>query len=336
MNLASIKAIARVAKQTIVKHSPEILMVAGGVTFVATVVVACKETIKEQDLLEEHEYALDTVEQFYELEELDKKAYKKSKIKVYQHTSIETAKNYAPAMILGATSLACFFGAFGIMRKRYATLVVAYSALEESFRKYRERVIEDKGREADIYYMTGAKPKEITQKGEDGKKEKKKTLTFPDGRIASPYAFKFGKYNEDGSLNNQWSDEQTSNVSYILGQQDWLNTQLYTRCVFDSRHHVKIRGSVMLNEVRELLGEISTPAGSVVGWRFSNGEPGCNGFIDFQIVDAMEPDPKDPGKMIPCVFIDPNCDGLIYDLLGKEEKVPFEPHFNPWGEDVRI
>ena len=335
MNLAGIKAFARVAKQTIVKHSPEILMAVGGVTFVATVVVAAKETIDEQEILAEHELALDTVEEFNELGQLDKKAYKKSRLKVYKYTVVETTKNYAPAVILGATSLACFFGAFGIMRKRYATLVMAYSALEESFRKYRERVIADKGRDADIYYLTGSKPKEITQKNEDGTKEKKKLLVLPDGTVASPYAFKFSKYNEDGSLNNQWSNEQSINMSYVLGQQDWLNMQLYTRCVFDSKHRVKIRGSVMLNEVRELLGEISTPAGSVAGWRFSNGEPGCNGFIDLQIVDAIEPDPI-TGEEIPCLFIDPNCDGMIYDLLGKEEKKPFEPHFNPWGEDTRI
>ena len=336
MNLAGIKAFARVAKQTIVKHSPEILMAVGGVTFVATVVVACKETVKETDILEEHDFVMADLESDHEDNQLlDDKAYKKSKINAYKHITIQTVKNYTPAVILGGTSLACFFGAFGIMRKRYATLVMAYTALEESFRKYRERVIADKGIDADIYYLTGSKPKEITVKDKNGEKKKVKSLLLPDGTVASPYAFKFGKYNEDGSRNNQWSSEQQTNLSYILGQQDWLNNQLYMRNVFDSNHRVKIRGSVMLNEVRDLLGEVSTPTGSVVGWRYSNGEPGCNGFIDFQLVEAMEPDPE-TGEDIPCVFINPNVDGMIYDLLGKEEKKPFEPNFSVWGEDTRI
>ena len=253
MNLATVKSFARIAKQTIVKHSPEILMVLGGTTFVATVVLASKETLKEEDILIDHNIELDDVEVLYECEELDDKAYKKSKFNVYKHTTLQTVKNYAPSVIVGSVSLACFFGAFGIMRKRYATLVMAYGALEESFRKYRERVIEARGADEDIYYLTGAKPKEITVKNEDGTKEKKKVLTLADGTtITSPYAFKFSKYNEDGSRNNQWSDDITMCMSYILGQQDWLNTQLYCRCIFDDKHRVKIRGSVMLNEVRGL------------------------------------------------------------------------------------
>ena len=336
MNLAGIKAFARVAKQTIVKHSPEILMVVGGVTFVTTVVVASKETINETDILAEHDLALDEIEFDKDEELIDLKAYKKSRFNVYKHTAIQTTKNYTPAIILGTTSLACFFGAFGIMRKRYATLVLAYSALEESFRNYRQRVIEARGADEDLYYLTGAKPKEITVKDDEGNKTKVKTLTLPDGTIASPYAFKFSKYNEDGSRNNQWSSDMQSNLSYVLGQQDWLNNQLYCRNVFDSKHRVKIRGSIMLNEVRELLGEVPTPTGSVVGWRFSNGEPGCNGYIEFRVMEASEKDPDDPSKDIPCLFINPNCDGMIYDLLGIEEKKPFEPEYTAWGEDVRI
>ena len=338
MNLSNIKALARIAKQTIVKHAPEILMVTGGVTFVATVVVACKETIKEEDILVEHDFVLADLESEHEDNQLfDDDAYKKSKFNAYKKVTIETVKNYAPAAVLGTVSLTCFFGAFGIMRKRYATLALAYGALEESFRKYRERVIEARGVEEDIYYLTGSKTKSITVKDEEGKKEKKNQLILPDGQVvASPYAFKFSKYNEDGSRNKQWSDNNQINLSYVLGQQDWLNNQLYFRNVFDDSHNVKIRGSVMLNEVRELLGEISTPTGSIVGWRFSNGEPGCNGFIDFRIVEGVEQDPDDPSRDIPFLLINPNVDGMIYDLLGSEEKKPFEPSVSPWGEDYHI
>lgn len=336
MNLANIKAFARVAKQTIVKHSPEILMVTGGITFVTTVVLACKETVKEEEILIDHQFALDDLNVMHEEKELDDKAYKKSKFNAYKYVAVQTTKNYAPAIIVGGISLSCFFGAFGIMRKRYATLALAYGALEESFRKYRQRVIESRGADEDLYYLTGAKPKEITVKNEDGTKEKKKQIVLADGQIASPYAFKFSKYNEDGSRNNQWSPEPQSNLSYILGQQDWLNHQLYCRCVFDDDHRVKIRGSVMLNEVRDLLGEVSIPAGSIVGWRFGNGEPGANGFIDFRITEATEPDPDDPSVQIPVVIINPNCDGMIYDLLGEVEKKPFEVTFNEYGEDTRV
>ena len=339
MSLSNIKAFVKIAKHTIVKHSPEILMGVGAVSFVATIVAASKETIKEQDILEDHQEALDYIEDAYtdpsndEEFALDEKAYKKSRREVYFVTTKSTIINYIPATALGIVSLASFFGAFGIMSKRYATLVVTYTALEESFRKYRERVIADKGTEADLYYLTGAKPKEITIKDEKGNKTKEKRIVLPDGALASPYAFKFSKYKENGERNWQWSEDSLMNRSYVLGQMDYANDQLYTRTVFNKNHDVKIRGWWFLNETRENLGEDANTAGAVVGNRLSNGEPGCNGYIDYGIVEATEIDPED-GKEIPCIIINPNVDGLIYDLVGKAEETPFSLKYDAWGEAI--
>ena len=218
------------------------------------------------------------------------------------------------------------------MKKRYTTLAIAYSALSESFKLYRQRVIEDKGEDADLYYLTGNKPKEVTVKDGNGEKVKVKTLTLPDGSVASPYAFKFSKYKENGELNHQWQNDPNLNRMYILGQQDYLNDQLYMRCLFDSKHRVLSRGCVFLNEARDYLGEDATTTGSVTGWRFSNGEPGCNGYIDFHLVESTEIDPE-TGKEIPCTFINPNVDGLIFDLVGQKEKVPFEPVYGIYGSE---
>ena len=340
LSFNQIKAVGRAAKSTVVKYSPEILMALGAASFVGTVIAVAKGTVKEQDVIEEHQDELEYIETCYDMNELDEKAYRKSRMDVYKNTALQTTKNYIPAVILGTSSLACFFGAFGMMKKRYTTLVIAYTAMEESFRKYRERVIADKGAEADLYYLTGSKPKEITVKDEEGNKTKKKQMILPDGTIASPYAFKFGKYKENGERNLQWSPDQMQNLAYVLGQEDYLNDQLYSRNVFDSKHRVLIRGAVMLNEIRDLLGEDPSTTGSICGNRFSNGEPGCSGHINFNVMEAMEhdPDSSDPNDMIPCLFLNPNCDGLIYDLLGKREVKPFEPtcEFNEWGEIVDV
>lgn len=333
MRFGNIKALANVAKHTIVKHAPEILMGVGAVSFVATIVTASKETINEQEILETHKDALESAKDFYEIGQLDDKAYKSSRIKAYKYTTIETVKNYAPTMAFGATSLACFFGAYGIMRKRYATLVVAYTALEESFRAYRQRVIEDKGADADLYYLTGSKVKEITVKDDDGNKTKVKQFILPDGTIASPYCFKFGKYKENGELNQQWLKEPLLNRSYVYGQIDYINKQLlYDRTVFTDDYKILVRGWVFLNEFRGLLGEDGNTAGAVVGNLLGNGEPGCNGYLNPTITEATEIDPE-TGEEISCMFIDPNVDGLIYDIIGKKEKVPFELKNKPWAED---
>ena len=333
MNWKSIKAAVNVAKHTIVKHSPEILMGLGAASFVTTIILASKESIKEQDILIDHEAELDAIEEMLELGDLDVKAYKKSRRNVYINTAITTTKNYIPAVAFTAVSLSCFFGAYGIMRKRYTTLVVAYTALEESFRKYRERVVADKGADADLYYLTGAKPKEITVKDEEGNKSKQKQLILPDGTIASPYAFKFSKYKENGERNLQWSESNIINLAYVEGQMDWANDQLWQRTVFDDDHMVVTRGWWFLNETRELLGESATPTGAVVGNLIGNGEPGANGYVEWNIIEATEVifDPEEGKEVeLPCLFLNPNCDGMIYDLVGKKEKpfqLSYDPHF---------
>lgn len=336
MNLANLKAIGHMVKVSAIKHSPEILLGTGTIAFVATVVTASKATIKAQDIFEDHKKKLDDINEVidYCKQHPDDVDYSESdakndKVIAYVQTGIALTKDYAPAVGLAAISLTCFFAAFGIMRKRYVTLAAAYSALEKSFATYRQRVIADKGEDADTYYMTGVKPKEVTNKET---KKKVKTLVLPDGsELASPYAFKFSKYKENGELNHQWQDDPNLNRMYVLGQQDWLNDQLYMRCVFNTNHDVVKRGCVFLNEARDILGEDATTSGAVTGWRYSNGEEGCNGYIDFNLIEATEIDPE-TDREIPCLIINPNVDGLIYDLVEKFENVPFTPSYAIEGE----
>lgn len=328
LSMANLKSMARVAKAGIVKHSPEILMGVGAVSFVGTVIVASRATIKAQDILYDHHEKLDDIKQAESMEIYTEEDAKKDKITLYTQTTIAMVKDYAPAAGLGVLSLASFFAAFGIIKKRYTTLAIAYNALSESFALYRKRVIEDKGEEADLYYLTGQKIKEVTVKDEEGKKKKVKVLELPDGtELASPYAFKFGKYRENGEKNKQWSNDPNYLRMYVLGQQDWLNDQLYMNCIFDDDHRVIKRGCVFLNEARVVLGEDPTTSGAVTGWRYSNGEEGCNGYIDFHMIEATEIDPAD-GKEIPCIIINPNVDGLIYDLVEQFEEIPFEPTYD--------
>ena len=96
MKWSNVKALAKVAKTQIVKHSPEILMGLGAASFVTTIIFAAKETVKEQEVLEEHNEEMEYLEDCYNCGELDDKAYKKSKMNTYKHTLIVTSKNYPP------------------------------------------------------------------------------------------------------------------------------------------------------------------------------------------------------------------------------------------------
>ena len=316
-------------------HAPELLLVGGTVGFVATVVTASRATIKAEEILkEDKDKARDykTTRAISSDERYSEDDLKKDLITLHTQTSLKVAKNYILPAGLAAASLTCFFASYGIMKKRYAALSVAYAALGESFNLYRQRVIEDKGKDADAYYMTGVKPKEITQTNpETGEKEKVKVIKDADGQVivASPYMIKFGKYKENGERNNQWSDNAHLDRCYILGQLDYLDNCLWTRSIRDGNGYILKRGSVMLNELRELLGEDVNKIGAVTGWRYSNGEKGCNGYIDRNcIIEGVEIDP-DTNREIPCFYIDPNVDGLIYDLLDKWEEEPWLPTLTP-------
>lgn len=330
----NVKALARTAGLWTKNHAPELLLTGGTVSFVATIVTASRATIKAQEILEEHQEAMRDIkiaqatanEEVYSEQDI-----RKDTIVVYSKTSIALAKKYALPLGCAALSLTCFFASYGIMKKRYVALGAAYTALNESFNLYRQRVIEDKGKEADMYYLTGVKASQITEKDpETGEKIKKTVIKDLNGNeiIASPYMFKFSKYKENGERNNQWGTSDALNRAFILGQVDYLNDSLYLRSEKNRKGEVTRRGSVFLNELREYLGEDPTTAGSVVGWRFSNGEPGCNGFIDVNMVEGREIDPE-TGDELTCYYLNPNVDGLIYDLVEKREENPFVPLFGP-------
>lgn len=58
-------------------------------------------------------------------------------------------KDYIPTAAAGIGTLACFFGANALNRKQQASLISAYAALENTFRKYRAKVDDIFGKGAD-------------------------------------------------------------------------------------------------------------------------------------------------------------------------------------------
>lgn len=325
--LKTVKTTAKVAVGWTKHHAPQLLMAGGVLAGGAALYTTGRAAVKTQDILVDHKVDLNhakTIE--------DKKLVRKT----YAATSLRVAKEFAPAAGFAALSTTCFFAAYGILQKRYTVLSAAYVALDNSFKLYRQRVIEDKGVEADQYYLTGIKPKTVTTKDpETGEKVKSQVTDFGNGVvIANPYAFKFGKRRDDGELNPYWQKNLTLDRSFLLGQIDYFNDQLYLRSIKDNEGRIIKRGAVMLNEFRDACGQTQTTTASVVGNRFGNGEPGCNGFISEDcLIEGTEIDP-DTGEEIPCIYVNPNVDGMIYDLLDKFEDEPFYPNYDiTHGED---
>lgn len=113
------------------KHSSTILTVIGTGGVVATSVLAVKATPKALILLEEA------------------KNEKGDELTVIE--AVKAAwKPYIPAVIVGASTIACIMGINCLSVRNQASLVSAYALLDNSYKEYRNKVAEIHGEEADI------------------------------------------------------------------------------------------------------------------------------------------------------------------------------------------
>ncbi len=170
------------------KKSPEILLGLGIVTLVGAVGTAVNSTLKCESVVDAHKELIEKANTSVGLECEDGTIYseedlKKDTVKIYAKTGWELFKLYAPTIILTTTSIACFCGSFGIMKKRNAALALSLSAVRTAYEDYRKRVVRDLGSEMDEHFLYDT-VEEVTTKevtDENGKtkkvKEKRKVPT---------------------------------------------------------------------------------------------------------------------------------------------------------------
>ena len=123
------------------KNSPQLLFGAGIVGMVGSTVLACRATLKLEEVLEEGKKNLHTANT---LEHVDySEADRKKDISIiYVQSAVKVAKLYAPAAVLGGASIAALAQSHSILNKRNAALTAAYAAIEKGFSEYRQRVVE--------------------------------------------------------------------------------------------------------------------------------------------------------------------------------------------------
>ena len=308
----SLSKFAGKSSLTLKKYSPEILLGVGIVGVVGTTVLACKATLKVEEVLDNHKEKKDKIDKCWDkvlngeipAEEYTLEHKKKDLTIVYAQTTIDLVKIYAPAVTTGIASIACIIAGFGIIKKRNVALIAAYKALEEGFASYRKRVIEEFGEKKDYMLRHGLKSEEVITEEKDeetGKVKKIKTerLVADNGSEVSVYA----KFFDETSP--AWSPNAEYNLYFLKAQEKYFNDLL------------RARGHVFLNEVYDALGIPRTQAGSVVGWVLNkNGD----NYIDFGIFDNNRPRARafvngDERS----ILLDFNVDGVIYDLFTKEK-----------------
>lgn len=258
------------------EKSPEILLVTGIVGVVGTVILACRATLKAEEVLEKHEEAMRNIEdakkiseEIPEKYEYDEVAYSLDKRNQKIKTAVNFVKLYGPSFALGTVSIACILTSRNILNKRYLGAVAAYNAITESFEAYRKRVRDEAGEIMDRHYMYGTEleSKKVTVIDEDGNKKKVEQITEKADTLNI-------ELNPDVSVvfdeaNPNWDENPEFSKMFLRAQENMATDILRTR------------GHIFLNEVLDMCGFPQTETGSFIGWDMGRGE----GFVSFGLDD---------------------------------------------------
>lgn len=278
------------------KASPQIMFTAGVIGVVGAGFLACRATLQLDDTLDKaaaRELAIQKLTSD-EAEGFEHDKFDGHMARAKFKLVLDIAKLYAPATGTAALSILLLTGSHVVLNRRNAAGAAAYAALDQSYRHYRDGVIEKYGTDEDDKLRHGVVTIEETVAGEGGK-----TKVVKHQRAAgfSTYARLF----TEGNVN--WTPQANNNWFFLHAQQRYMNDRLQSR------------GHVFLNEVYDALGFERTSAGQVVGWVV--GENQRDGYIDFGLTDA-EGNERVRDFMTGAedsAWVDFNVDGIVYDKI---------------------
>lgn len=287
------------------KHSPEILAAVGVVGVVTSGVLACKATLKVNDIVDDAKEDIDKIkaveadpqyEDKYTVEDA-----KKDLAIVYCQAGIKLVKLYAPAVALGTVSLTCLLASNHILKKRNAALSAAYMTVDKSFKEYRSRVAERFGEEVEKEIRYNIKAKTFKTVDEDGNVVEEEVKVAEGADDPNQYSNYARFFDETCAA---WHRDPEYNLMFLKSQQSYANDML------------KAHGRLFLNEVYRMLGIPETKAGQVVGWVYDPDCPVGDNFVDFGIYDISKERVRDfVNGYEASILLDFNVDGNIWDLM---------------------
>lgn len=336
---SAIKAFA--FKSGLVKNAPKILLGVGVASMVGGTVVACKQTLKVEEILDDHHNSVEVIHDIRHesLETNDdfytEKDMKKDLCKTYIRTTGRIMKVYSVPVALIGGGIISIVSSHNILNTRYLTALAAYDALGKKFAEYRKRVIEDFGPEADELYRYGIEKHEeiVETKTKKGNVKKKLETTYaPRSEGLSEFAVIFGpdystnalrpwNYAGDGYSRNSIQAIRDQNVNFLLNVQSQCNEKL------------KREGHLFLNDVYRMLGMLfptndggytsDRACGAINGWIWVTDDEGNyigpgDGYVDFGIFDFDDGNNRQAfvDGFEDNIWLDFNCDGVMYDLIG--------------------
>lgn len=226
MNKPNFVQFIRNAQMSVSKHSPEILLTIGITGMLTSTVLAVRATPKALKCIEDKKNELHT----------DKLTF--------GETVKATWKCYIPAVITGATSIACLVESSSVQAKRTAALATAYKVSETALTEYREKVVKTIGEK---------KEKNIREEVVGDKVEKlpvKESTVYMTGGGATTF------------LDPLSERHFLSDINTVKKAQNDLNERMLK----------DIFGYVSVNEFYDEIGLPHTSIGDELGWSVVKGK----------------------------------------------------------------
>lgn len=218
------------------RNSATILTCVGGVGVVATAVLTAKATPKAMRLLEEAKQ-----EKGEELTNLEK-------VRV-------AGIAYIPPLLVGASTIACIFGANALNKRQQASLMSAYALLDSSYKEYRSKV-------KDLY-------------GEDADENVKNEIA------------------KDKYENEDIPQENGLELFYdeFSGRFFRSTLEKVQRAQYEINRDLTLRDWATINEFYDYMNIPHVDGGDVIGWSTSmNGEMYWQTWVDFSNVKMVDDD----------------------------------------------
>ena len=323
----NLKSLYSVSKTLFAEHSSELFLGAGLAFGTFAVVSAAKSSNKLNNVLDESKSEMDDIHEAKQQEtitETELADLNKRTIKVYGKTMVNVTKVFTPTIGYSILAVTCLLKSYNVLSTQKASLIAAYTSLDQGFKDYRSNVLaykdpntgESIGEQLDKHFRYGLTEKEIDVKTTDPKsgevKTKKQKIDVLDD-TKSEYLFVID------SKNRNWESNMDYNMMWIEGRDSYMDHVLKERYVHQINCGVKKpRGVVtcaeyLLSLDYEFKSEEEYLKACSVGWEY---RPGLNekgdelrdGHITSRAKEAYI---ENDGVYESVIILDPNVDGVI-------------------------
>lgn len=299
-----VRSFCKTTKMKAKKHAPEILVVAGIIATGASIITACKATMKVNKIIDEHHENLKKVNTSVEEKKTfvdddgKEKSYTKEVAKMdkfccYRDTTFKFIKNYAIPAGLFIVGMSCFVASTVILKKREKAALALFNGSLAAFNAYRSRVREAVGEEAENKLYHDIRETSYTELKEDGTKEDKilRTTEHPH----NVFTFKM-----NSQTCRKWEDDMRYNLILAQSVQEEINDMVFNQFGGEP---------IELNYVLKRLGMLKCGAMMNVGWvpEKLGGSVKC---VDFGLNKYKLPDEKGGIDITTCdeIMLEFNCE----------------------------